>query len=108
MPLFLKKSAKEGSSYIVNIVIKDEEGNLVTPNNLYWTLTDFAGNIVNNRKDVKITSLSSSVNIPLTGNDLPAKNIVFTVKGKYDSTYGNDLDLQDSIAITVNNLIYDG
>lgn len=66
----LSKQGKEGSTYVVEVRFKDEEGNAAAPKSLSWWLSDTEGNPVNNREDIAVTSPASVMNIVLTGNDL--------------------------------------
>ena len=63
---------KDKSSCVVKNTLLDESGNAVIPTSGKWTLFDSAGNIVNSRQDVVISSLASVTYIPLTGDDLDA------------------------------------
>lgn len=101
----LPREAKEGGTYVIQLRFKDEEGNFMGPVSLKWWLTDVNGNIINNRNEMSISEISEIVNITLQGNDLPPGWKVFTVEGTYDSNYGNDLPLKDSIKFYVRDLI---
>lgn len=75
----------------------DETGAAVTPNSAAWTLTDTEGTIVNSRNAVNIASLSTSVNIVLSEDDLAVSDSylglqrLLTVRYVYDSDAGDGL-----------------
>ena len=62
--------ANDRSSYIVKTSFTDETGAAVTPTSATWTLTDKFNNIINERDQVNIGTLSSTVYIALSGDDL--------------------------------------
>lgn len=97
MPTLLTARATEGSTYAVTIPFTDEDGDPVVPNEVLWTLTDEDGEIVNAREDV-IETPASSVEIALSGDDLPVNGrlvwtLFLTVEATYDSDLGTDLPL---------------
>lgn len=88
--------AKEGSTLVITIVPKDEDGVTVTPLTATWTLRDGLGNAVGTRTNVAIASPSSSMTIVLYSSDIAAGSTgnldrVLTVKGTYDSSAGSNL-----------------
>jgi len=101
----LEKQGNEAGTYIIQVKFKDEEGNLVTPYNLTWWLSDTEGNPINNREDVSATAENGVVNIVLSGNDLTPGFKIFTIKGSYDSTYGNNLPIRDVCKFYITDLI---
>lgn len=66
----IEEVANEGSSFYPTITFEDEHGQAMTPNTLKWKLTDPAGNVVNNRSEVTVSSPSTSLTIALGGADL--------------------------------------
>jgi len=106
----LSKHATEESTYIVNVEIDDEYGNLVTPVTLLWTLSTTYGIILNNREDVSVAVPTTSNDIVLSGDDLqilvgkPTETRVFTVKGTYNSAHGSDLPFTGRTFLDVDNL----
>ena len=101
--------AKDKSTYIVIAAFTDQDGNAVTPTSVKWTLSDSAGNTINDRYEVSETP-AASVAIVLTGEDLAHLGDylprVVTVEALYDSvTYGNDLPLKDSIEFIIDDII---
>lgn len=99
MATTLTVDAVEQSTYVVKITFYDEDGALVTPTAATWTLTDPAGNVVNERADIEISGLTSSVDVLLTGDDLALEGYDtytrhFTLEATYNSTLGSDLPLK--------------
>jgi len=94
----LAKTAKERSTYYVTVGFFDENDAPFVPSEVYWKLTDMAGNIVNERDAVQIPllDLDVTITIELTGEDLRNRSDavaarLITVYGLYDSiTYGTD------------------
>ena len=110
MPTQLSLHAVERSTYIVIASFKDENGTAVVPATIKWSLTDGAGNIINDRAEVEIETPASSVAIVLYGADLELPGVdrkrVVTVKSTYDSaTYGDGLPLRDDAEFIIDNLI---
>lgn len=103
---------QERGTAVVQCVFTDEEGNSVAPDSLTWTLSDRAGTIINSREDEEVVDLAATVNIVLSGDDLailPTEAVAYaerivTIKGTYDSTYGNDLPLRHEEMFYIANL----
>jgi hypothetical protein len=102
--------APEEGTYIVTAKFRDEDGNLVAPKTMNWSLIDEDGSVVNSQEDNSISSPQDTENIVLKGEDLAltdgrseeARYVVF--EGTYDSTLGNDLPLNDQIKFYIVNL----
>ena len=82
-----KIDATERSTLRVSIAFATEGGVAQTPAAATWTLTDLAGTVINNRENVTIGSLASSVAVYLQGADLqivdqanPFEWRIFTVR----------------------------
>lgn len=101
----LSKEAKEGGTYVIELKFKDEDGNFTNPNTLEWWLSDTSGNPINNREAVPVSDPTSVTHIVLQGADLTPDWKIFTIKGTYNSNYGNDLPLRDAIKFYVRDLI---
>jgi len=92
------KPAEQGSA-IVTCSFTDELGVAVIPNagTLKWTLTDVAGNVINSRNQVALTS-AATAKVALDGLDLAytptgwGRYILFECE--YDSTDGAGLNLK--------------
>ena len=102
MPTTLTLKAEEESTYIVQITFKDEDGNAVVPNSIYWKLTDSDGNVINSR-NMESIAVASTINITLSGDDLVVvtakgsnKKRIITVWGTYDSDLGVNLPYKDA------------
>jgi hypothetical protein len=100
--------AMEEGTYILYVFCTDEDGTIVMPNTIKWSLRDNAGNIVNSRSAVSaITSLNTR--IVLSGNDLTYTKYtgtfrVFTLEGTYTSDAGEDLPVTQEYIIPITNL----
>ena len=97
------KALEEGT-YVIDCAFTDEDENPVTPKTLTWTLTDVAGNPINDREDEVVPSPSSTESILLQGDDLAlltgetkGTTRILTVEGTYDSALGNDLPIKGSV-----------
>jgi len=104
--------AVENSSYLIRLDCVDELGQDVTPKTGTWTLTDLNGAVINNRDQVVISSLASTMYILLTGDDLAlsadfsgtSERRVFLFQGTYDSIHGANNNLKDQLVFPVVNL----
>lgn len=110
MPTYLSVSPTEKSTLVVTASYFDEDHNPVTPKTGTWTLSDPNGNIINSRENIAISGLSTSNNIVLSGDDLAITintgfERIFTLKITYDSTYGNDLPLNQEATFNIENLL---
>lgn len=94
-------TASEESTLVINYAFTDEDSVAATPVSATWTLSDCEGAIINNREDVTIASLSTSIDIVVSGDDLAMQSAnddghrVFLVKGTYNSTLGSGLPFTD-------------
>lgn len=110
MPTQLSVTPAEKSTIVITASYFDEDGNAITPKTGTWTFSDPNGTIINEREDVVISGLSTSNNIVLSGDDLAitintGHERVFTLKITYDSSYGNDLPLNQEARFNLENLI---
>ena len=62
--------APEKGTLKVSLAFTDEDGTAVAPETLTWTLTDDAGNVINEREDESISSPEATEILILTGDDL--------------------------------------
>ena len=109
MSITLSVSAVERSTYVVTVTFYDENGDLVTPTEITWTLTDSDGRVINNRQNVAVAPLASVIHIVLYGDDLAlstggSETRVLTVEGAYNSTVGTGLPLKGQARFVVENL----
>lgn len=112
MPTRLTENALEEATYIITFAPTDENGDAVTPNaaSCTWTLTDLAGNVVNSRSAVAITS-ATSMNVVLSGNDLAVGDSYYndwrkvTLQGTYNSTLGNNLPIKEEATFRITRLV---
>ena len=111
MPTIVSTPAQEGGTYKTIITCKDDDGNAVTPKTLTWTLTDYAGNVINERSNVSETP-AASVPIVLSGDDLQVLSSetadtvkrLLTVSITYDSDAGSDLPQNQAMVFPLENL----
>ncbi len=102
--------AVEKSTFIVTATFRDENKTLVVPDTMKWSLTDKDSTIINSRDGIVITSLASSVDIVLFGDDLAilagkSEELRFLVlEGTYTSPLGVGLPLNDQLIFTVFNI----
>lgn len=103
----LTTKADENSTYIITASFTDEDDNTVVPNTLTWTLVDMDGNVINERQDIVVSSLASSINIVLSGNDLAlsgsskTEERIITLEGTYDSSSGSNLPIVSSASFKI-------
>lgn len=105
--------AVEKSTYIVTATFKDEDGTLVVPNIITWTLTDESGAIINSRENVSVAIPLSTINIVLQGLDLAMQagettgtiGRVVTINADYNSTLGSNLPLKGEVKFYIDNLL---
>lgn len=85
----------ENGSSLIQVAFTDATGTAVTPTSATWTLSTSAGEPINNRTDVVIGSLSTSVDIVLSGDDLAIGengiDRILTVEWVYNSSIGDSL-----------------
>ena len=106
MPITITDTANEKSTFALELAITDENGDPLTPNTLTWTLTDLAGNVINERAGIEIATPASTVTVVLSGDDLAlperaAPLRVVTLEGTYDS----DLPLKEEVQFPIRNLV---
>ena len=101
--------AIEKSTYVINVVIKDENLAIVTPLTLNWTLSDVNGDTVNGKEGEVVAVPAASNPVVLSGDDLaisgnaPTQTRVLTVEGTYPSIYGT-LPFKESVRFKIENL----
>lgn len=103
-------TAQEKSTLVVTVAFTDENGDAVTPTAATWTLTDGQGAVINSRSAVAISSLSTSVTIVLSGDDLAISDPdvldrVLLVEATYNSSAGSGLPAKKEYSFNVNNLL---
>lgn len=109
-PQFLADFANEKSTFVVNVVLKDELDVVIAPKTLSWGLYDNTGNVINSRSNVAITTPTSSNDIVLSGDDLGitgtalSEQRILQLVGTYDSIHGNDLPIRQEYRFYVRNL----
>lgn len=104
--LYLSTPATEGSTYVVPFSLTGDDGTTVTPSTAQWTLTDMAGNVINERSNVVIATPAASNEIVLTGSDLAeiandAGYRVITVSGSYVVGEGQFRSFTEEIVFSI-------
>lgn len=108
MPTTIKTQAVEESTYVVTVSFTNAAGTAVTPTSATWSLLDKDGEIVNSRNAVTISSLSTSVDILLSGDDLQiadGKTRKLLVEAVYSSDEGSNLPLKDQLTFQIQDLV---
>jgi len=88
MPTQLTAKAVDQDTYLITYSPLDEEGASVIPSALGWTLTDAAGNVINNQSAVAIAAPGATNNVVLAGDDLKrsdGKSRIVIFEGTYTS-----------------------
>lgn len=111
MGIKLDKRAAEKGVYGITVSFFDSAGVAATPKTLVWSLTDMAGMIINNRKDVAIPEPASTETIVLRDDDLQITDSskskefrLLIVSATYDdAVLGADCPLREEIRFVVEN-----
>ena len=112
MPDILTLHAAENSTFVVTVSFLDESGVAVNPNSVEWTLQSSDGTVINNRKDVVISTPSETEDIALQGDDLlilsseNGENVMreLTVEFLYNSDIGSDNPGANSVCFWLDRL----
>lgn len=89
----LNVSVLAGGTVIVGASFQDEDENSVTPNTLNYTVLNEYEEVINSLDEISITP-DTSIQVTLSGDDLPEGKPYFLLKGTYDSSAGSDLPLK--------------
>tara|TARA_Y100000593_G_C4294458_1_gene329893 strand:- start:1007 stop:1354 length:348 start_codon:yes stop_codon:yes gene_type:complete len=113
--MYLSEFANEGSTFVVNVVLDDENGSVITPASMTWGLFDNEGNVINSRSSVAVSTPGLSTDIVLSGDDLSLNGStslrverVLRVNATYnpaDSSLGTGLPIKQEFHFFVHNLI---
>lgn len=101
--------AAEKGTIVFTISFYDETPELVVPNSIAWSLLKGDESVVNLREDVSV-SVDSTITITLSGDDLAVdfkgdNKRYLLIKALYDSSYGSDLPLRDTIRFSIDDLV---
>jgi len=107
-------TANEKGTIVITCAFTDEDGDPVVPTTIKWTLTDGAGDVINEREQVSVLVPAATTYIVLSGDDLELEatdtsqyvNRYFLIEATYTSTYGTNLPLRDSTYFKIENLRY--
>lgn len=112
MAKFLNKTANEGGAFLLNIIFRDENKNVVSAKTQEWQLMKLDRSIVNNRSFANSVLGGFTGNrVVLTGDDLAifgdddTRFRIFAVKGTYDSTFGNDLPCVTEVEFVITRML---
>jgi len=101
--------ASEKGTYVITIAFTDSQGQSVTPKSATWSLTYSNKAIINNRLNVPISPLEATVSVVLAGNDLalPSSDMrrFFHLHYVYDSTEGNDMEMNAEATFDIEDLM---
>lgn len=103
----LELRAVDKSTYIVRASFADEDGAAATPTAVTWTLTDSAGNVINEREG-EVIAPDDVIDIVLSGEDLDfadGPTRVLIVEATYTSTLGAGLPLKNQCKFDIENLL---
>jgi hypothetical protein len=110
--VILEPLSSEGSGVIL-AAFNDENGDPVTPDQASWSLIDKNGNIINYRKNVNISPLSTSASILLTRLDLRPditqkfgvnQKRILRIKGSFTSSvFGPGIPINSDLEFYVEN-----
>ena len=104
MPVTLRLEAAEGSTYKITASLSDSSGAPVVPDSFMWTLRNRHRKIVNGRENV-VSVPDTSIDIILSGADLPSGRLTLIVDAVYSSTDGAGLPLRDSVSFLVKDIM---
>lgn len=98
----------ERSTVALVASFRDEAGELITPTEITWSLTDGDGNVVNERAAVDVAP-ANQVTVVLSGDDLALEQgddgrRQVVVRATYDGTLGDDLPIVGVLEFTVRNV----
>lgn len=96
MNIFLETPAVAGATYQIAVDLVDEDEFPISPNSVTWTLSDTAGNVINERENVSIENPTSSFTLLLSGSDLliasdEVEQRVLSITTTYDNALANGL-----------------
>lgn len=108
MTILLSDPVPAESTAGIEVSFYDEDGVLVTPNSVTWTLLNSLGSTVNARQNVDVDTPASTVTIVLYGDDLryaDGKTRYLLVDAVYSSDLGAALPLRNEIVFTLKKLV---
>lgn len=103
---------QEKSTCVVQVVFKDEDGDLVVPDSIAWSLLDRTGTVINSRTGVAVAVPASTIEIVLSNLDLAFQTgesgsavRSLLVQAVYDSDNGNNLPMKDTYRFLIEDLV---
>ena len=88
------------SSGIITFSFFNEDGVAASPISATWTLLR-GGKIVNERNSQAFSSLGTSMDIQLSGDDLPAGDLSIVIEGTFNSVFGSVMPFREWATFTV-------
>ncbi len=107
--IVLKDKVDEESVLPLALTFKDEDGAVMTPTSVKWSLSEADGTIVNGRTDVTLSG--PPYNLVLSGDDTALQEADdnlerrLTVRAVYTSDYGSGLKLNREIQFYIQPLV---
>jgi hypothetical protein len=99
---YLDENILEGGTLKLTLAWFDDTGSAVTPTSASYTLREAkTGAIVNSRSDVAISSLSTTNDVVLSGDDLTPGRKKLYVDAAYNSAAGTGLPLRSVVEFVV-------
>lgn len=98
------KPAESGAAKVTVGPFRDEDGNLVTPTSITWSLSTLTGTIVNSRHNVSVTPgstvawLISDADLAVSDGDTAR---MITVTSLYTSTLGSNIPLREQARFNI-------
>lgn len=108
-------TANEKGTAAITCAFTDEDGDVVVPSSIVWTLTNEAGTVINSREQVAVAVPAASTTITLSGDDLAILTAevnrrevkrYLVVEITYNSDLGSGLPGKDEGLFILNNLRY--
>lgn len=107
MPTDITIRAIDRSTFIIDVAFSDENDEAITPNEVEWSLLSETGAIINDREEVEVSSLNTTISIVLTGEDLDfadGRVRVLLIEATYNSDLGTNLALRETARFLIDNL----
>jgi hypothetical protein len=105
----LTEKAAEKGTYAFQVDFTDADDAALVPGSIQWTLTDRAGNTINDQSAVTVTP-ASSINVVLSGDDLALPKIndpvrLVLVEWDFTSSLGSNLPMKLQVCFEIDNMI---
>jgi len=99
---------------VIVCAFTDEDGDIVVPDSVKWTITDNNDNIINEREQIDVAPLGTAITITIFGDDLKLSDYevgeyadrYIVIEGTYTSDLGVGLPTTEHAFFQVKNLKY--